>query len=357
MMESPFWISLQMRPMGDLCNFACRYCHYGLVTEYTKMSDEVLQEATRKALEHNSKSGTFCWHGGEPTLAGLDFFERAVEFQSRWGDSDQVVNQIQTNGSQLTPSFAKFFRDNRFGVGISLDGPEFIHDAARFNKGGAGTYKDVVGGINILRDAGVEPSVIATVGRRSLAYPKEILHHLVELGFKSVHFSVVFSSLPNPELAINNEEWYGFLREIFHEWCTIGDPNIEIRELTEVVAWLSDKANPCCTSLGTCTHWFVIDYRGDILPCEMLGRDRHYGNILVHGFEDILRTSQHQELIQIRDRKPEKCQKCKFLNVCNNGCTKMRLLNGKPNLLGLYAYCEQRLALFQDVKTTFEQAV
>jgi uncharacterized protein len=321
------------------------------------MSDEVLRETTRKVLEHNSGGGVFCWHGGEPALAGLDFFERAVELQSQYGDPSEIVNEIQTNGSRVTPSLAKFFRDNRFSVGVSLDGPEFVHDAIRLKKNGGGTYKDVVRGIDVLRDAGVTPSVIATVGRNSLAYPKEILHHLVGLGFETIHFSVVFSSIPDQGLAITNDEWYGFLREVFHEWCAIGDPDIEIRELTEVIAWLSGSADPCCTSLGTCAHWFVIDYNGDILPCEMFGHEWCYGNILKDTFADVLQTPQHRQLIQFRSRKPEKCVECEFVNVCDNGCTKMRLLDGVPNPLGIYAYCEQRLALFQEVKITFEQAV
>ena len=353
-----FWISLQMRVVGDLCNFACSYCPYGLETTSKQMTDEVLQETTRKVLEHNMGSSVFCWHGGEPILAGIKFFEQAMGYQAKWGKANEIVNQIQTNGSLLTHEFACFFKENRFSVGISLDGPEFIHNAIRVNKGGLGTYKNVVQGFETLRNAGLEPSVIATVGQHSLAYPREILRHLaVDLGVKSIHFSVVFSAFPKQELAINNESWYAFLRDIFHEWYEIGDPDIEIRELTEVIAWLSGKANPCCTSLGTCPHWFVIDANGNIYPCEVLERKRHYGNILIHDFNDVLNTPQHRELIQIQSYKPKRCLDCEFLDVCNNGCTNMRIANGKVNPLGHYAYCEQRLALFKDIKATFESAL
>lgn len=142
----------------------------------------------------------------------------------------------------------------------------------------------------------------------------------------------------------------------FHKWCDLGDPEIEIRELNEVISWLSGKADPCCTSLGTCSHWYVVDYNGDVFPCEVLGRESRYGNILVDDFQSISQAPAHQQLVEIQRSKPAKCMSCEFLKVCNNGCTQMRLTDGVQNFRGLYAYCDQRLALFQEVKKTFESA-
>jgi uncharacterized protein len=348
-----FWASLQMRVMGDYCNIACDYCHYGKTTDVTRMSSEVLEAATTKAISHNNGAGVFCWHGGEPTLAGLDFFRQAVEIQDRVATSD-VVNHIQTNGTMITPEFARFFNENRFGVGVSLDGPEWFHDQTRVDKGGRGTYKNVVRGINTLRQVGHTPSVIATVSKRSLPHAREIFHHLVrDLGFKTIHFSVVFDSKPDGSLAINNEQWYGFLRQIFREWCEYADPNVEIRELTEVIAWLKGSADPTCTSLGTCAHWFTVNHNGDIFPCEVVGKRVRYGNILQHDFDHVISTDCHRQFSQVVTFRPEKCMRCEFQSVCNNGCTEMRLADGERTPLGLYAYCQQRLELFQEVKAAF----
>lgn len=352
-----YWVSLQVRPAGDLCNIACKYCQYGLSRARTYMSDAVLAEMIRKTLEHNEGGGVFCWHGGEPTLAGVEFYRRVVELQQRYASGiGAVVNQIQTNATQISPLLAEFFKKNEFGVGVSLDGPEQIHDVTRVNKGGGNTYAQALAGILRLREHGVEPSVIATISRGSLPYAREIFHHLVELGFTNIHFSVVFESQINTHLAVSNDEWYGFLRVVFAEWCALGNPEISVRELNEVISWLSGAADPCCTSFGTCAHWFVVDYDGAIYPCEVLGRSRCYGNIMHDSFSTILAAPKHREFVTITESRPAKCTTCDFLQVCNNGCTQMRMADGQKNPRGLYAYCEQRLALFREVKSTFESA-
>lgn len=179
------------------------------------MSKAVLENAIGKALLYNGGEGMFCWHGGEPTLAGADFFEAAVECQKKNAGSGILANQIQTNATAVTAELANFFHRERFGVGVSLDGPEHMHDRTRVGKKGGGTYTRVLKGVEILRTAGVDPSVICTVSRGSLPYPEEIFLHLVGLGFRKIHFSVVFDSKIDTSLKITNEEWYSFLRTVF----------------------------------------------------------------------------------------------------------------------------------------------
>lgn len=354
-MKPQFFVCLQVRVTGDLCNLACKYCEYGKATARTIMSDEVLRATVDKALRHNIDTATFCWHGGEPTLGGVDFFQRAVNYQQVYADQGaKSVNSIQTNATLITPEFARLFRDNDFRVGVSVDGPANIHDAMRVDKGGKGTHDKVVEGIRLLREYDVRTSVIATVSKTTLPFPREVFRHLVELGFQSISYSPVFDSPCGEHPSITQEEWYGYIREVFHEWCALDDPDIVVRELDEVIAWISGKAAPCCTSLGTCAHWFVVDHDGSIYPCEKLGRSTHYGNILINDFGDVVSGQLHREFVWIEEQKPEKCQNCEFLKICNNGCRQMRTLDGSFNPLGLYAFCEQRLGLFREIKATFE---
>ncbi|KAF0200044.1 MAG: Radical SAM domain protein, partial [bacterium] len=194
-MVKNFWISLQIRPVGDLCNIDCNYCIYGKANQVTRMSDEVLYIITKKVLEHNRDGALFNWHGGEPTLAGFEFYQKAISYQNYFNKAGCIIlNQIQTNAISITSELSKFFKENSFGIGVSLDGPDFLHNSSRPGKAGQNTYEMTLRGLEILRLYGNNPSVIATVSKKSLPYAKETFKHLVRLGFTHIHFSVVFES-------------------------------------------------------------------------------------------------------------------------------------------------------------------
>ena len=302
-----FWVSLQLRVTGNYCNLACRYCSYGKHTARIIMSDDILDSAIRKLLAHNDQLAMCCWHGGEPTLAGIEFFERAVEKQQQYAPAHFcVVNQIQTNGTLITPDFATFFRTHRFGVGVSIDGPASVHNAMRRDKGDNSTHKRAVRGIELLQEAHVQPSVIATVSRATLPFARETFHFLVSLGIRQISYSPVFDSPTGEYPSITNNEWFIYLRTVFHEWCSIGDARIQIRELNEVIAWMANVNHHCCNSLGTCAHWLVIDHDGEIYPCEKLNMSVRYGNIATETFNDVIASATHREFRLVNETPPSR---------------------------------------------------
>ena len=228
----PLWVSLQIKAIGDLCNLACRYCPYGKVAGKTFMSDEVLRATIQKVLKHNKNTAVFCWFGGEPTLAGLEFYENAVNYQKETApNTSGIRNQIQTNGTLITPDFAEFFQKYQFEVGVSIDGPPEIHNKMRVDKKGKGSYDRAVRGLKILQESGLRPSVIITVSKDTLPFARQIFACVVDLGVHSISYSPVFDSAIGEYPSINNEEWYGYLRQVFDEWCKFGNPEIEVREL------------------------------------------------------------------------------------------------------------------------------
>ena len=356
--SNPFWVSLQIKATGGLCNLGCRYCINRNSRELTFMSDDVLKATVQKALYHNRDMAVFCWFGGEPTLARQGFYEKAVAYQKEYSSpSARIVNQIQTNGTLITLELATFFRENSFGVGVSIDGPEEIHNKMRVIKSGRGSYHLAVRGLRLLQDAGVNPSVIVTVSKETLPFARQVFRHVVELGIRRLSYSPVLDSAVGEYPSITNDEWYGYIRQVFDEWCRLGDPEIEVRELNEVIAWVSQVSEPCCSSLGTCSHWFLVDHDGDIYPCEKWGKSIKFGNVLTHDFSEIIKNSTHRRFARLTSYKPEKCQRCRFLSVCNNGCTQMRVIGGEFDILGLYAFCQQRKALFRDVESAFSRAI
>jgi uncharacterized protein len=168
--------SVQIKPVGASCNIDCTYCYVAPFrsSHFSIMSDEVLEKIVNSALSFQ-ESLCFSWHGGEPTLAGIRFFGKAMELITKYKHSNQFIsNLIQTNATTITTEFAKFFKKNEFFVGVSLDGPKFIHDEYRVKKNGQGTFDDVMRGIRILQQEDVNLAATITVSKSALPYCKEV---------------------------------------------------------------------------------------------------------------------------------------------------------------------------------------
>ena len=182
----PSAFNIMLKPAGSLCNLDCAYCYYlDKAVLYggrePRMSPEVLERVTRAYIEANDVPEVqFVWHGGEPLLMGPDFFRKAVSFQKRYAGDKKVFNSVQTNGTLLTPEWARFFRENGFLVGLSLDGPQDIHDRYRLDRGGAPTFQRVMAGLRLLREEGVEFNTLSTVNRASEGRGAEVYAFLKE---------------------------------------------------------------------------------------------------------------------------------------------------------------------------------
>jgi uncharacterized protein len=322
------------------------------------MSPRVLKALTHKFILHNKDVAVFCWHGGEPNLAGVDFFELAIEYQQQFGKKGvEIINCLQSNGTTITPELARFYAKHDFKVGISIDGPQAIHDKMRISKSKKSSYLAAVQGLELLKRFNVKYSVIATVSKETLPYAEKVFEHLVNLGFRNISYSPVFDSPIGEYPSITCNEWLTYISRIFYKWFELGNDKIQIREINEVVAWFSKATWPCCNSLGTCARWFVIDPFGNIFPCEKLGREVCFGNVLTDEFGEIMNSSKYRQFILGKDDIPSECQSCESVNFCNNGCRQMRVYNGQFNPRGRYAFCQQRKDLFRIIDTEFRKVL
>jgi uncharacterized protein len=319
------------------------------------MSSQVLIKLTREAINYNGDIVVFCWHGGEPTLAGVNFFEEAIGYQRQYATPGaKILNSIQTNGTLITERLADFFRDNNFNVGVSLDGSEYVHDLMRRDKKGDPCHSRTIRGIQILQEHKVKLSVIATVSKATLRFAAETFNYIGDLGFRNISYSPVFDAPDGSSPSVTSDEWYKYLRTVFHEWFTRGDQDIEVRELSEVISWISHVPMACCSSLGTCPNWLVIDYDGGIYPCEKLGKEICYGNVLTDDFATVVVSPIHSEFRRTNSQQPPRCRHCEFQKMCHNGCRQMRVRNGAFDPLGTYAYCDQRRKLYKEIASVFE---
>ncbi len=351
--------SLQLKPVGSACNIACEYCYVAPFRpkHLTVMSDEVLSRVLSGCIT-GSEYPVITWHGGEPTLAGYDFFARAIELMEQFRrPSQEVWNVLQTNATLISPRFAELLSNAKFEVSISLDGPQHVHNLHRIDRRGRPTFAQVSKGIETLRSAGFNPAVIATVTQSSLPFPTETLHFLVENGFRDIKYSPVYDSATD-RFSITSNQWFGYLKAVFLAWIELADADIHIRELDEVIAWLDGSSLSLCSSDQTCLNWVSVDPDGNLYPCEYLRTCHSYGNIMEMCLADIILTPTYQAFRQATLATNDQCSNCRFQQWCGNGCPATRITpSGQIAASGVYVYCRERQKLYNLVKTTFAQVL
>ncbi|MFA5300699.1 MAG: SPASM domain-containing protein, partial [Lutibacter sp.] len=219
------------------------------------------------------------------------------------------------------------------------------------------TYDATINGFELLKKYGVNYSVISTVSKDTLPYAKETFEHLVHLGFKNISYSPVFDSPTGEYPSITCDEWLEYMQCVFSTWFDLGDDKIQIREICEIVSWFNQTPWPCCSSLGTCSHWLVIDPVGNIFPCEKLGKEICFGNIMTDELTEVVSSSAYCRFTLTEKDMPNECLCCQYVNFCNNGCRQMRIKGKKFNARGKYVFCRQRRELFRTIDTRFREVL
>ena len=203
-LSGPMAFNIMIKPAGSLCNLDCKYCYYLDKAEIyggkePRMTEAMLEKVVQEYISANGvPEVTFNWHGGEPLVLGLDFYRKALEFEKKYADGKVIHNTIQTNGTLLNREWARFFRENNFLVGISLDGPKDIHDKYRKDKGGFPTFDRVMNGLNILKGEGVEFNTMSTVNHASEGRGLETYLFLREVGSGFMQFMPVVEHVKYP---------------------------------------------------------------------------------------------------------------------------------------------------------------
>lgn len=348
------------KPAGALCNLACKYCYY---TEKSKlypnnprhvMSDELLERFTKEYIEMQTGPNVlFTWHGGETMMRPLSFYQRALELQRKYAGGRSVDNAFQTNGTLITPEWAKFFKDNGFLVGVSIDGPQEFHDEYRRTRTGRPSFRQVMRGIDLLNRYGVEWNAMAVVNDFNADYPLDFYHFFKEIGCHYIQFTPVVERvwrhsdgrmLASPiegtveeltDFSVSPEQWGSFLCALFDEWVKndVGDYFIQTFDAT-LAGWMGVPPSVC--SLGeTCGHAGVIEFNGDVYACD------HYvfpefklGNIYEKSLAGMMYSPEQLKFgAGKRDLLTRQCRECDFLFACHGECPRNRFAlsaDGEP---------------------------
>ena len=331
------------KPAGAVCNLECRYCYYldkrGLFPETgsLRMPESLLEGYIVQHIEA-SPEGTiaFSWHGGEPTVLGVDFFRRVVELQRRHRPAGRsVVNGIQTNGRLLDEEWGRFLASEEFHVGLSLDGPAELHDAYRRTRGGETTHKQTMRGYELLRKHEVPTDVVSVVHDLNVRQPLTVYRFFRDIGCRSLVFlPVVDEGSPYTPTA----EAYGdFLCRIFDEWIARDTDRISVQIFEEASRPARGLEHSLCTFRQTCGQIPVLEHNGDLFSCDYyVDREHRLGNIRETPLGDLVASP---ALIAFGDAKrdalPRYCRECEVLAMCNGGCPKHRFIqtpDGEPGL-------------------------
>ncbi|MFH1971744.1 MAG: radical SAM protein [Patescibacteria group bacterium] len=352
-----FGFDLQLKPVGSSCNLDCKYPCYAkpFKTNHTKiMGSDVLDKAIKGCLEEG-RNTAITYHGGEPTLAGIEFYRNLQKIIEKYKKPGQVVTQkMQTNATLMNEEFAQLLFNSGFLIGVSIDGPEHIHGINRTDLNGNNSFSRAMEGLSILRQAGFEPSVIATITKKTLKYVDEVFDFLIENGFKEIQFSPVYDP-DNNTFNISSDKWFKYLERIFDLWYQNGDPEISIVDIDEVLAWMNPEiAVPLCSSNQGCINWVSIDPDGSIYPCAYFKSSMPYGNINEIDLKQVINIKTYQNYKKLFLTPPKKCSKCSYFKMCGNGCVATRLKGNIPDPTGIYVYCQERISLYEKIRDLYE---
>ncbi|MCR5575095.1 MAG: anaerobic sulfatase maturase [Bacteroidaceae bacterium] len=361
--------AIEVKPIGAACNLRCDYCYYlGKSSEQGGlMSDEVLESYIQQVVAiHGLKAEIeFAWHGGEPTLCGIPFFERAMQLQEKYAQGRRILNTLQTNGTMLTDEWCQFFKEHHFRIGISIDGPEHLHNIYRKDAKDEGTFHQVMRGVELLQKHGVEFNTLTTVNAVNAAHAKEVYNFLREFSDFMQFLPVVERTHPQSSALEAKEgsgrkwrislppglysplhdrervapfsvpaEAYGrFLCTILDEWGSkdVGRKFVQTFEAT--LGNLTRRPAGLCVHEAVCGHCGVIEKNGDLYRCDRyVFPEYRIGNILNESLGAMMQTNRQFGEFKL-DSLPRSCLHCDVADLCFGGCPKDRLVD-KLTLFG-----------------------
>ena len=332
---TPRITSLLIKPASAVCNLDCAYCFY-LDREADpykalpgrRMSLETLERLVDTYLFYSYPNSVFAFQGGEPTLAGLPFFQKLVEFQQRFGRNGQSVsNALQTNAVLVDRNWCQLFHEYNWLVGASLDGPEELHDRYRFNKEGRGTWKRVMAAVELMQAEKVEFNVLCVLSQANVEKPQELYRFFHKLGIDNVQYIPLSEFDKNGEplpFTITPEQYGRFLCETFDIWWP-DRRKVRVRFFDNLAEALAGQKPGSCTLHETCDSYVVVEYNGDIFPCDFFVESVwKLGNINVDSWPEIARRRKRYEFAANKTIPHPLCQACEYQAICHAGCPKFR---------------------------------
>ncbi|WP_440876512.1 anaerobic sulfatase maturase [Thalassotalea sp. PLHSN55] len=379
------------KPGGSKCNIDCQYCFYLHKEDLlhqpkeVRMDDATLEAFVKSYIEsQDGEEIVFSWQGGEPTLLGLDYYKKIVELQKKYQPAGvKIGNDLQTNGILLNDEWCEFLAKNDFLVGISIDGPQELHDKYRVTRSGKPTFHLVMKGVEKLKKHKVNFNALAVVNRHNVKYPLEVYRFLTqELGATYVQFTPVVeptdfkttapqfwnesmiptqgSELAKPghlmsvvtDWSVDADDWGQFLITVFDEWVNNDLGRVLVNLFETAVAQQMGKPSQLCTTAEFCGKGLAIEHDGAVYSCDhYVYPEYKLGNVNERPLNEMaISVRQHGFGTAKRDSLPKQCRECPHLNLCWGECPKNRLLKTHDGEEGLNYLCSGLTAFYDHSK-------
>ena len=332
-------LSLLIKPASGNCNMRCRYCFYAdeldnrEIRSYGKMSVDTMHTIVDKAMEYGDYECTIAFQGGEPTLAGLDFYRDLVAYVTAHENPKKlkIHYALQTNGYLINEEWAAFLGENHFLVGVSLDGLKEIHDRYRLDAAGKGTYQRVISAIRLLEKHQVEYNILTVVTAATARNGQKIYNY-----FKKNHFGYqqyiecldpIGEEPGQHEYSLTPEKYGEFLKSMFDAWYLDMRSGTYVynRYFENLMMIMAGQQPESCNMRGVCGKQWVFEADGSVYPCDFYALDQwRLGNIQENSFEEMDEKRDELGFIRWSMRQQEDCQKCHWFGLCRNGCRRNR---------------------------------
>ena len=380
--------AIEVKPIGAACNLRCEYCYYlrkgsSEPVAPALMSDDVLESYIRQVVAiHGRKAEIeFAWHGGEPTLCGIPFFERAMKLQRKYAAGRRILNTLQTNGTLLTDDWCRFFRDNHFRIGISIDGPEHLHNQYRKDAHGEGSFSRTMHGLELLMKHGVAFNTLTTVNAVNANHPEEVYNFLRQytdyMQFLPVVECLSQNNAKNVALppgvysadatmpcqlapfSVSPEAYGHFLCTITDLWLAHDVGRKFIQTIEAAIGNLTRRPAGLCVHEAVCGHCAVVEKNGDLYRCDRyVFPEYRIGNILRAPLYDMMQTNRRFGEYKLNSL-PHQCLHCDVADLCFGGCPKDRLIE-RMTLNGIERrnyLCDGYRQFFQHIRQLYPKII
>lgn len=344
-------LTLLIKPVSGSCNIRCKYCFYfdemqhRSVKNFGVMCEATLENMVKKSFDFASGVVTFAFQGGEPTLAGLDYYRTFISLVKKYNTRGLRVNySLQTNGLNLHSEWMDFFKENNFLIGVSLDGTEEIHNRYRIDQGGEGTWSRVLDGVNLLKESGIPFNILCVVNRYVAVKGEEVYKNLKKLDLRYLQFIPCMDEMgPGNKRYIPEPQEYGeFLVKIFDlfEKDIYERRFVSIRYFDNLLSLLAGYSPEACSMQGVCSANTVVEADGSLFPCDFYVLDQWgLGNINTSSIKESRDNPVMERFLSQSRNVHHRCQKCPWVRLCRGGCRRYRDHSSGGSLKHNY-YCQ-----------------
>ncbi len=352
---------------GAACNLNCHYCYYlnknKQYSHVSPMNDTVLETYIRQHIEACPEQIIrFSWHGGEPTLPGIAYFEKIIRLQQKYCPSDrQIVNGIQTNATLIDEDWSKFLAEHQFIVGVSMDGPEELHNQFRRGKSGQATHDQTLRGFQLLQRHGTNPEILCVVNAENVQHPLKVYRYFKELGAEYMTFLPLVEPTQDTETTVSkvsvpSKNFGNFLCIIFDEWMDKDIGSIKVQIFEEATRTAFKQQHSLCIFRETCGDIPVVEHNGDFYACDHYVNPQHlHGNIMKTHLGLLIESPVQRQFGENKKSLPAYCLHCEVRNMCNGGCPKNRIIDTPDGEPGLNYLCAGYKLFFNHCRPFVEQ--